>query len=141
MLSSGRPLRIGCGAGCANDRVEPAVQLVERGDLDYLVFECLAERTIAMAQQAKARDPHAGFDPLLRERMEAVLAACHGRGVTLITNMSNPRISPDGRWLAFDATTPGGLPTIAIAPSTRHPGAGVGVDPGLRVGQPSVLVT
>ena len=83
MPPSGRPLRIGCGAGYSNDRVEPAIELVERGDLDYLVFECLAERTIALAQQAKARDPQAGFDPRLRERMEAVLAACHGRGVTL----------------------------------------------------------
>ena len=33
--------------------------------------------------------------------------------------LSNPRISPDGRWLAFDATTPGGLPSIAIAPLRR----------------------
>ena len=70
-----RPLRIGCGAGYSGDRVEPAIELVERGQLDYLVFECLAERTIALAQQAKARDRQAGFDPLLRERMEAVLAA------------------------------------------------------------------
>ena len=85
--ANGRPLRIGCGAGYANDRVEPAIELVERGDLDFLVFECLAERTIALAQQAKARDPQAGFDPRLRERMEAVLAACHQRGVKIITNM------------------------------------------------------
>ena len=92
MRPSGRPLRIGCGAGYANDRVEPAIELVEHGDLDCLVFECLAERTIALAQQAKARDPGAGFDPRLRERMEAVLAGCHERGVTLITNMgaANP---------------------------------------------------
>jgi Tol biopolymer transport system component len=33
--------------------------------------------------------------------------------------VSNPRLSPDGRWLAFDATQPGGLPTIAIAPLQR----------------------
>lgn len=88
----GRPLRIGCGAGYSSDRLEPAVELVEGGGLDYLVFECLAERTIALAQQAKARDPQAGFDPLLRERMEAVLGACHARGIKLITNMgaANP---------------------------------------------------
>ena len=87
-----RPLRIGCGAGYSGDRIEPAAELVEHGHLDYLVFECLAERTIALAQQAKARDPQAGFDPLLRERMEAVLAASHARGITLITNMgaANP---------------------------------------------------
>ena len=41
-------LRIGCGAGYAGDRIEPAVELAERGRLDYLVFECLAERTIAL---------------------------------------------------------------------------------------------
>jgi Tol biopolymer transport system component len=35
--------------------------------------------------------------------------------------VSNPRISPDGRWLAFDATSPGGLPTVAIAPFRRDP--------------------
>jgi hypothetical protein len=90
---SGRPLSVGCGAGYSNDRIEPAIELVERGDLDYLVFECLAERTIALAQQAKARDSGAGFDPRLRERMEAVLAPCHERGVTIITNMgaANPQ--------------------------------------------------
>lgn len=87
-----RPLRIGCGAGYSGDRIEPAVELVEHGQLDVLVFECLAERTIALAQQARLRDPQAGFDPLLRERMERVLAASYARGVRLITNMgaANP---------------------------------------------------
>src|SRR4249920_3105631 len=87
-----RPLRIGCGAGYSGDRIEPAIELVERGDLDVLVFECLAERTIAIAQQAKAADPDAGFDPLLDERMNAVLPEAHRRGIRIITNMgaANP---------------------------------------------------
>ena len=89
---AGRPLRIGCGAGYSGDRIEPAVELVERGDLDVIVFECLAERTIAIAQQARTADPAAGFDPLLEERMEAVLPEAHRRGVRIITNMgaANP---------------------------------------------------
>jgi hypothetical protein len=89
---SARPLRIGCGAGYSGDRIEPAVELVERGDLDVIVFECLAERTIALAQQAKTRDPDAGFDPLLEERMEAILPEARRRGVRIITNMgaANP---------------------------------------------------
>jgi hypothetical protein len=88
-----RPLRIGCGAGYSGDRIEPAVELVERGELDVLVFECLAERTIAIAQQARAADPDAGFDPRLEERMHAVLPEAHRRGVRIITNMgaANPR--------------------------------------------------
>ena len=87
-----RPFRIGCGAGYSGDRIEPAVELVERGDLDVLVFECLAERTIALAQQAKAADASAGFDPRLDERMEAVLAESRQRGIRIVTNMgaANP---------------------------------------------------
>lgn len=94
---SARPLRIGCGAGYSGDRIEPAVELVERGDLDVIVFECLAERTIALAQQAKARDPGGGFDPLLEERMEAVLPEARRRGVRIITNMgaANPPAAAD----------------------------------------------
>jgi hypothetical protein len=86
-------LRLGCGAGFSGDRIEPAVELAERGNLDYLVFECLAERTIALAQQARARDPAGGYDPLLVERMEAVLPACLQHGTRIITNMgaANPR--------------------------------------------------
>ena len=82
-----RPYRIGAGAGYAGDRIDPARDLAERGQLDALVFECLAERTIALAQLRRLQDPDAGFDPLLRERMLAVLPACVRHGVTVITNM------------------------------------------------------
>jgi len=71
-----RTIRIGTGAGYSGDRIEPAAELAARGKLDYLVFECLAERTIALAQEARRRDPDAGFDPLLAERFRAVLRPC-----------------------------------------------------------------
>lgn len=87
-----RQIRIGAGAGYSGDRIEPAVELAERGALDYLVFECLAERTIALAQQARRRDPRLGYDPLLAARMRAVLSACRRAGTVIITNMgaANP---------------------------------------------------
>jgi hypothetical protein len=86
-------IRIGAGAGYSGDRIEPAVELAEHGAIDYLVFECLAERTIALAQQARQRDPSRGYDPLLEARMRAVLPACAARGVKIVTNMgaANPR--------------------------------------------------
>ncbi|KAB0499109.1 MULTISPECIES: acyclic terpene utilization AtuA family protein [Pseudomonas] len=93
-----RTIRIGSGAGYSGDRIEPAIELAEDGELDYLVFECLAERTIALAQQARLVDPEAGFDPLLSERMRRVLPFV-GRGIDggrrrlrVITNMgaANP---------------------------------------------------
>lgn len=87
-----KTIRIGSGAGYSGDRIEPAVELAEKGGIQYLVFECLAERTIAIAQQAKLKDPAQGYDPLLVARMEAVLRVCHDKGITIITNMgaANP---------------------------------------------------
>ncbi len=87
-----KTVRLGCGAGFSGDRIEPAVEVAERGDVGYLVFECLAERTIAIAQQEKLRDPNGGYDPLLAERMEAVLGICRTRGIRVVTNMgaANP---------------------------------------------------
>ena len=84
--------RIGSGAGYSGDRIDPAQDLAERGQLDALVFECLAERTIALAQLRRSLDPSHGYDPLLEERMRAVLVACVQQRTTLITNMgaANP---------------------------------------------------
>jgi len=88
-----KSLRIGAGAGFAGDRIDPAVELARDGHLDYLVFECLAERTIALAQLSKRQRRSPGFDPLLRERMEAVLPLCRRNGTRIVSNMgaANPR--------------------------------------------------
>ncbi|WP_420210863.1 acyclic terpene utilization AtuA family protein [Burkholderia aenigmatica] len=88
-----RHVRIGAGAGYSGDRIEPAVELAEHGQLDYLVFECLAERTIAIAQQARRKDPALGYDPLLDARMRAVLPVAAQKGVRIVSNMgaANPR--------------------------------------------------
>ncbi len=89
--------RIGCGAGFQGDRIDPAQDLAERGALDVLVFECLAERTIALAQQARLADPTAGFDPLLDQRLRACLPGCARNGTKIITNMgaANPRAAAE----------------------------------------------
>ena len=85
-------LRIGAGAGYAGDRLEPAVELAEKGGIQFLVFECLAERTIALAQQARLADPEAGHDALLMARMEACLPICRRNKIRIVTNMgaANP---------------------------------------------------
>jgi hypothetical protein len=87
-----RTIRIGSGAGYSGDRIEPAVELAEKGDIQYLVFECLGERTVALAQQARMKNPEGGYDPLLEERMRAVLAVCAAKGIKIVTNMgaANP---------------------------------------------------
>jgi hypothetical protein len=85
-------VRIGCGAGFSGDRLEPALILVQQGELDYLVLECLAERTIALAQKRKRQDATLGYDPLLERRIESLLPHLLEKKVRLITNMgaANP---------------------------------------------------
>jgi hypothetical protein len=87
-----RTIRIGSGAGYSGDRIEPAIELAEKGDIQYLVFECLGERTVALAQQARMKDPEGGYDPLLEARMRAVLPVCAAKGIKIVTNMgaANP---------------------------------------------------
>ncbi|ATM96498.1 Protein of uncharacterised function (DUF1446) [Yersinia frederiksenii] len=88
-----KKIRIGSGAGYAGDRIEPAVELAEKGDIDYLVFECLAERTIAIGQKQKQQDASKGYNELLIDRMRAVLPICMAKGIRIVTNMgsANPQ--------------------------------------------------
>lgn len=83
-----KTIRIGCGSGgCSIERIEPAVELLEKGALHYLVFECLAERTIAAAQKEKLLCPDKGYNPMLEERMRRLLPLAVDRGVRIISNM------------------------------------------------------
>jgi hypothetical protein len=112
-----KTIRIGSGAGYSGDRIEPALELAEKGAIGYLVFECLAERTIALAQQARQADPAAGYDPLLAERMRMVLPACVARGVRVITNMGAANPASAARTTAAIARELG-LPGLRIAAVT-----------------------
>ena len=68
------------------------LDLAERGAIDYLVFECLAERTIARENLSRLKDPEKGYTPYLVERFEAILPACIRNGIRIVTNMgaANP---------------------------------------------------
>lgn len=87
-----KTIRIGSGSGFQGDRIEPAVILAAQGNLDYLALECLAERTIALANLRRLQDPAAGYDELLEERLEPLLPLIIRNGTRLITNMgaANP---------------------------------------------------
>jgi hypothetical protein len=109
-----KTVRIGAGAGYSGDRIDPAVELAAKGSISYLVFECLAERTIAIAQKARLLDPSAGFDPLLEERLEAVLPLCTENRIRIISNMgaANPQAAAAK---ARDIARRLGLPGLRIA--------------------------
>lgn len=87
-----KTIRIGSGAGYGGDRIEPSLELIEKGNLNYISYECLAERTIAIGQQEKLKSPKKGYNPLLEARMEKALPLIWKRKVKMITNMgaANP---------------------------------------------------
>lgn len=94
-----RTIKIGSGAGYGGDRIEPGIDLIDRGELDYIIFECLAERTISIAQTRKQADPTKGYNDLFEYRFDRILDAlarqqAAGKKLTrVITNMgaANPQ--------------------------------------------------
>ncbi|KAH7438308.1 hypothetical protein KP509_04G009600 [Ceratopteris richardii] len=82
-----RLIRIGCGAGFAGDRPVSALRLLKMvPDMDYLVLECLAERTLAMRYEAFMAGGK-GYDPRISEWMHLLLPEAVIRNVCIITNM------------------------------------------------------
>ena len=87
---------IGCGAGFAGDRFDAAVPIVKaladvKGER-FLIYEVLAERTLAIAQRLKRENPDQGYSPFLDIYLPLVLADCHRHGIRIVTNMgaANP---------------------------------------------------
>jgi hypothetical protein len=85
--------RIGTGAGFSADRLDPAIDLAQCGELDVMIIECLGERTLAFAHRDRKLDPTKGYNALLERRMRALLPVCREKGTVIITNMgaANPR--------------------------------------------------
>ena len=90
-------LWVGCAAGGSGDRVDAArpivAAMVKAGKRGVLIFENLAERTLAFAQLAKRANPDAGYEPLLDEEVRPVLGDCLRHGIANVSNFggANPR--------------------------------------------------
>lgn len=87
-----KTIRIGSGAGYGGDRVEPAIDLIQKGNLDYIIFETLAERTVALAQKQKLKDKDKGYNPLLEYRFQKIFDVYNAQSPKIISNMgaANP---------------------------------------------------
>ena len=88
--------RIGSAAGFSGDRTDAARSVVDTladgGGPSVLIFETLAERTLALAQLARDADPDGGYEPLLVELLQPVLADCLRHGIRIVSNFgaANP---------------------------------------------------
>src|SRR5689334_16745121 len=90
------PLAIGCAAGFGGDRTDaagPVVDtLVSRGGPGVLIFEVLAERTLALAQLDRRANPDRGYAPLTEPMVRPVLRRCLDHGIPIVSNFgaANP---------------------------------------------------
>lgn len=112
-------LRVGCAAGFSGDRTDaalPVVQaLIAAGGPSVLIFETLAERTMALAQLARRSDPEAGFEPLLDELLLPVLGLCLAHRVRIVSNFGAANPAAGARRIAALAAQLGlRAPRIAV---------------------------
>ena len=88
---------VGCGAGFSGDRTDAAAPvvktLIERGLPSAIIFENLAERTLAAHQLTKRARPDLGFEPLLELELEPILSDCLKHNIVIVGNFgaANPR--------------------------------------------------
>jgi|AntAceMinimDraft_12_1070368.scaffolds.fasta_scaffold12903_3 hypothetical protein len=94
-------ISIGCGAGFSGDRVDAALPvvrtLIKRGQPAALIFENLAERTLATQHLAKQQNPKLGYEPLLEWEVRPILADCLKHGITIVSNFgaANPQAAAE----------------------------------------------
>jgi hypothetical protein len=90
-------LRIGCGSAYGEDNLKPAIDLAEKGQLDYLCFDSLAERTLSLAQMRKRANPELGYDLRLEEMIKSFVPFVGKGKLKVIGNMgvANPIAAVD----------------------------------------------
>ncbi|WP_225785298.1 acyclic terpene utilization AtuA family protein [Xenophilus sp. Marseille-Q4582] len=120
-------LLVGCAAGFSGDRTDAAGPVVDtlvarlaapgapEGLRAFLIFETLAERTLALAQLRRRADPEAGYEPLLDELLRPVLARCLQHGIGIVSNFGAAHPRAAARHIARMARELGlDVPRVAV---------------------------
>ncbi len=98
-------IRIGGACGYWGDSAEAPRQLVEKGDVDYLVFDYLAEVTMSILVRAKAADPEKGYAlDFVSRVMAPLLPEIRKRGIKVVVNAGGVNIAACARALGEVAT-------------------------------------
>ena len=110
--------RIACASGFSGDRTDVARPLVDellkQGGASCLIFESLAERTLALAQLERHQNSELGYEPLLSEMLEPVLFDCIKGGIPIVGNFGAANPEGAAKLIASMAKQQG-LPDIRIA--------------------------
>ncbi|MCG8692459.1 MAG: DUF1446 domain-containing protein [Minwuiales bacterium] len=108
-------VRIGGASGFWGDSAMSAPQLLYRDDIDYLVFDYLAEVTMSIMARMRDRDPQSGYAvDFVSVVMRRLIRDIVDKGVKVVSNAGgvNPRACAAA--LAAVAREAGVMPKIAV---------------------------
>ena len=84
---NGKIVRIGCASGFWGDSEMSAPQLVLSGQIDYLVFDYLAEITMSLLARAREKNPDLGYAPdFVSGPMRKLAREIKDRGIRVVSN-------------------------------------------------------
>ena len=94
-------IRIGCASGFWGDSSLGAPQLVESGQIDYLVFDYLAELTMSILAGARLKKSELGYAvDFVDVAMKSVLRDVVDKGIRVVSNAGG--MNPEGCAAALD---------------------------------------
>lgn len=113
-MSNNRALRIGGACAFWGDSNQGVTQLVERGEVDVLVFDYLAELTMSLLAAARTRDPEMGYAGDFITAVAPHLKTIAARGIKLLSNAGGIHPQACARALAKAASAAGVSLHIAV---------------------------
>jgi hypothetical protein len=91
-----KSIRVGCGSASWGDMLDPAIELAERGNVQYIGFDHLAELTMSILQRMKQKDPRRGYIPDLVPWMKRLLPVTRAKGIRMLTNAGGANVAAAG---------------------------------------------